>query len=214
MLQQLKLCCWLVSKGQTQRHTGTPDLTVFPRTRNSIQLITRPFSGIGSAGSLIFQNIIDWDSSMNPAGSRFLLAWTWRSRPVFPWEWSVPLQTSSWWLRLIGEMPTLLELSHWNWLNSCWWWIKPYFYPFARGQLHRGTSELSYFQMFHDKMCSEPPGYFVSWKIDLFSCTNMHRVIKKRMGQKLQLPGDNSTYTLPEAGWQPAIWIRWHWRCP
>lgn len=125
-----------------------------------------------------------------------------------------PLQTSSWWLSLIGEMPTLLELSHWNWLNSCWWWIKPYFYPFARGQLHRGTSESSYFQMFHDKMCSEPPGYFVSWKIDLFPCTNMHRVIKKRMGQKLQLPGDNSTYTLPEAGWQPAIWIRWHWRCP
>lgn len=151
---------------------------------------------------------------MNPAGSRFLLAWTWRPRPVFPWEWSVSLQTSSWWLRLIGEMPTLLELSHWNWLNSCWWWIKPYFYPFARGQLHCGTSESSYFQMFHDKMCSEPPGYFVSWKIDLFPRTNMHWVIKKRMGQKLQLPRDSSTYTLPEAGWQPAIWIRWHWRCP
>lgn len=63
-------------------------------------------------------------------------------------------------------------------------------------------------------MCSKPPGYFVSWKIDLFPCTNMHWIIKKRMGQKLQLPRDSSTYTLPEACWQPAIWTREHWRCP
>ena len=121
---------------------------------------------------LNFQEIIGLDSSMNPAGSPSLLEWTWRSRWVFPPEWSFLPQTGWWWLTLIGAdavdtSPKSLKEQP----NSCWWWIKPYCYPLARGQLHRGTSELSYFQMFHDKMCSEPQGYFVSWKIDLFPLT-------------------------------------------
>lgn len=79
--------------------------------------------------------------------------------------------------------------------------ITAYFYSVARGQLHPGTSEQRYFWTLHANMHSSPPGYFVSWEMELFPLTKQAGNDEEKGSAEI-VPLQVNNWTHPLDSWQ------------